>query len=194
DKETEQVVVFNKEQCQFAYRESIFKKELRGKHIILSISLVLSKKPKINIEYGAIAETLKLMKVENPTIKDVSDAVIAIRSSKLPNPKEIGNAGSFFKNPVVDLKLVKELQGKYPSLPVYTVDEKCAKLPAAWLIEQAGWKGKSFGNYGVHKNQALVLVNYGGAKGEDIKNLAHSIQADVFSKFGIEISPEVNFI
>lgn len=192
--EKEQVEIFNKEQCEFGYRDSIFKTGLKDKYIILSVSLILSKKAKINIEYGAIEETLKSMGVENPSIKDVSAAVIAIRSSKLPNPAEIGNAGSFFKNPVVDGSLVEELKLKYPMIPSYPVDENQVKVPAGWLIEQAGWKGKNFGNYGVHKNQALVLVNFGGAKGKEIEELSRRIQKSVFNKFRITISPEVNFI
>ena len=148
----------------------------------------------MNVSYGAIEETLKEMGVQDPGVKDVSNAVIAIRSAKLPNPAEIGNAGSFFKNPVLLNEQVEVLKAKYPDMPHYIVDETHTKVPAGWLIEQAGWKGKTFNNCGVHKNQALVLVNYGGAQGDDIKNLAFDIQADIQKKFGVEISPEVNFV
>lgn len=190
----EQIEVFTTEQCQFGYRESVFKSSLKNQYVILSVTLQLNKQAKINASYGAIEDTLKAMGVDNPGIKEVSDAVIAIRSSKLPNPAEIGNAGSFFKNPVVSNSEVFALKKEYPSMPSYRVDDHYAKVPAGWLIEQAGWKGKRFDNYGVHKNQALVLVNYGGANGDAIKALAFDIQQDVFDKFGIEINPEVNFV
>jgi UDP-N-acetylmuramate dehydrogenase len=192
--EKEQLEIFKADQCQFGYRESIFKNSFKNKYLILSVSFQLQKNPIVNVSYGAIEETLKTMGVEHPGIKEVSDAVIAIRSSKLPNPAVIGNAGSFFKNPVVSNALVKGLRVKYPQMPSYVVDENYTKVPAGWLIEQAGWKGKRFGNYGVHKEQALVLVNYGGAQGNDLKELAFDIQKDVLTKFGIEIIPEVNFV
>lgn len=192
--EKEQVEVFNRDQCQFGYRESVFKNIHKDKYIILSVTFKLSKTPNLNISYGAITEVLKMMAVQNPGIKEVSDAVIAIRSSKLPNPAEIGNAGSFFKNPVVANTKVAKLKRTYPNMPSYPVDEKQTKIPAGWLIEKAGWKGKRFGDYGVHKNQALVLVNYGNAKGEEIRQLAFEIKADILEKFEIEINPEVNFI
>jgi UDP-N-acetylmuramate dehydrogenase len=190
----EQFEIFDAAQCQFAYRESVFKHMYKGKYIIVSVTFKLTKNPQIDVSYGAIEQTLKARGIQNPGIKEVSDAVITIRSSKLPNPAEIGNAGSFFKNPVISNKLVQSLQEQYPNMPNYPIDASTTKIPAAWLIEQAGWKGKSFGNYGVDKNQALVLVNYGGAKGTDIIQLAHDIQKDIQAKFGIEISPEVNFI
>jgi UDP-N-acetylmuramate dehydrogenase len=192
--EKEQIEVFDKNQCQFAYRESIFKNSYKNKYIILSVTFKLSKTPNVNVSYGAIEEVLKTMEVANPGIKEVSDAVIAIRSSKLPNPAEIGNAGSFFKNPVIENYRVEELKKTYPKMPSYPVDENLTKIPAGWLIDQAGWKGKTYGEYGVHKNQALVLVNYGGASGNNIKNLAAEIQQDILDKYGIVINPEVHFI
>jgi UDP-N-acetylmuramate dehydrogenase len=190
----EQLETFNSDQCQFGYRESVFKNNYKDQYLILNVTFQLSKHPKINVSYGAIIDTLEEMSISNPSIKEVSDAVIAIRSSKLPNPAEIGNAGSFFKNPVIGNTQVAQLKQTYPNMPSYQVDEDSTKVPAGWLIEQAGWKGKSFGKYGVHKNQALVLVNYGGAKGNDIKDLAYDIQKDIAAKFGIVIEPEVNFI
>ncbi len=190
----QQVETFDRESCQFGYRESVFKNIYKDQYIILSVTLKLSRKANLNISYGAIEDTLKEMGVSSPTIKDVSDAVIAIRSSKLPNPAEIGNAGSFFKNPIVDNEFAKKMLSKHPNMPSYKVGDDQTKIPAGWLIEQAGWKGKSFGNYGVHKNQALVLVNYGGAKGDEIKQLAFDIQEDVKQQFDIDISPEVNFV
>jgi UDP-N-acetylmuramate dehydrogenase len=190
----EQLETFNSDQCQFGYRESVFKNNYKDQYLILNVTFQLSKHPKINVSYGAIIDTLEEMSISNPSIKEVSDAVIAIRSSKLPNPAEIGNAGSFFKNPVIGNTQVAQLKQTYPNMPSYHVDEDSTKVPAGWLIEQAGWKGKSFGKYGVHKNQALVLVNYGGAKGNDIKDLAYDIQKDIAAKFGIVIEPEVNFI
>ena len=192
--EKEQIEVFDKNQCQFGYRESIFKNSYKNKYIILSVTFKLSKTPKVNVSYGAIEEVLKTMEVANPGIREVSDAVITIRSSKLPNPAEIGNAGSFFKNPVIENYRVAELKKTYPKMPSYPVDENLTKIPAGWLIDQAGWKGKTFGDYGVHKNQALVLVNYGGASGNDIRNLAAEIQQDILDKYGIQINTEVNFI
>ncbi|MDC3209146.1 UDP-N-acetylmuramate dehydrogenase [Chitinophagales bacterium] len=194
DIDKEQVVTFDRNECQFGYRESVFKHTLKNQFIILSVTFRLSKSSELNVSYGAIQEVLKSMGVHSPGIKEVSDAVIAIRSSKLPNPIEIGNAGSFFKNPVVPITLVNTLKESFPEMPSYPINNTSAKIPAGWLIEQAGWKGKRFDNFGVHKKQALVLVNYGGAKGQDIKNLAFEIQEDVFAKFKIKLTPEVNFI
>ena len=148
----------------------------------------------MNTSYGVIESELAKMGIEKPTIKDVSSAVIAIRSSKLPNPKEIGNAGSFFKNPVVSKKILDAILIDYPNAPNYPSEEGYVKLAAGWLIEQAGWKGKTLGHYGVHKLQALVLVNYGGATGPEIYNLSSSIIEEVKSKFGVELEREVNII
>ena len=194
DIDKEQVVTFDRNECQFGYRESVFKNTLKNQFIILSVTFRLSKSSEVNVSYGAIQDVLTSMGVISPGIKEVSDAVIAIRSSKLPNPKEIGNAGSFFKNPVVPLNLVNALKESFPDMPSYPINNTSSKIPAGWLIEQAGWKGKRFNNFGVHNKQALVLVNYGGAKGQNIKNLALDIQEDVLAKFKIKLTPEVNFI
>ncbi len=190
----EQVDTFDREDCQFGYRESVFKHDLKNQYLILSVTFRLSKRPNVNVSYGTIEEVLNTMGVENPGIKEVSNAIIAIRQSKLPDPAEIGNAGSFFKNPVVSDNFASRLLSRYPHMPSYKVSEGEVKIPAGWLIEQAGWKGKRFNNYGVHEKQALVLVNYGGAKGQEIVDLSHEIQRDVREKFGIIINPEVNFI
>lgn len=185
---------FANEACQFGYRESVFKKELKGKYFITSIVLKLTKHPVVNISYGAIAEVLNDNGVTKPNIKQVSEAVIQIRQSKLPNPAEIGNAGSFFKNPVIDANQFENLKKKYPDIPSYAQPNGDVKVPAGWLIEQCGWKGSKEGDIGVHKNQALVLVNYGGGKGSEIRDLALRVQASVEEKFGITITPEVNVI
>jgi len=189
-----EVHTFDNESCQFGYRESVFKRALKNQYIILNVTFRLSKNPSINTSYGAINDELRAMGVVNPTIKDVSNAVINIRQSKLPDPAEIGNAGSFFKNPVVGNSYVKELQKKYPNMPTYSVDENHSKIPAGWLIEQDGWKGKRFENYGVHAKQALVLVNYGGAQGNDILKLSAQIIASIKANFGIELEREVNIV
>lgn len=186
---------FSREECQFGYRESIFKRELAGQYLITDVRFILSKQAQVHTAYGAIADELRHMGIENPSPSDVSNAVIAIRSSKLPNPAEIGNAGSFFKNPVVEMALVQKLQANYPSLPVYPVDENHAKVAAGWLIEQAGWKGfEKEGRYGVHKKQALVLVHYRNATGIEIWKLSEDIIRDVEHKFGIALEREVNIL
>ena len=186
---------FTNKECKFDYRESIFKQDAKGKFIITSVTFQLSKdKHLLHTEYGAISNQLKEMNIENPTIQDVSKAVIAIRQSKLPDPKEIGNSGSFFKNPIISTQHFNSLKTIFPDIPSYNVSEKEVKVPAGWLIEKAGFKGKTFGNYGVHKHQALVLVNYGGATGKDILILAKLIQKTVKQIFNIEIETEVNVI
>jgi UDP-N-acetylmuramate dehydrogenase len=189
-----QIETFNKEECRFGYRESVFKKEKKDKYIILSIVLRLSKKPGINTSYGVIEQVLKERGIENPGIREVSDAVISIRQSKLPDPAKIGNAGSFFKNPEVSKEVFLKVKSQFEDVPSYPIDENTVKIPAGWLIEKAGWKGRTFDNYGVHAHQALVLVNYGGADGNAIKQLAFDIKADIEFKFGIELTPEVNII
>lgn len=188
-------VVFHNEECRFGYRESIFKNTVKGQYIITGVTFRLNKKPTLNTSYGAIETELDAMGVDKTqlTIRDVSNAVINIRSSKLPNPAEIGNAGSFFKNPVVSAEKVAELKAQYPDMPAYPSGES-QKLAAGWLIEQCGWKGYREDGYGVHKNQALVLVNYGGAKGNDIYNLSSKIVQSVHDKFGVELEREVNII
>jgi len=193
--ETLEIDTFNREACAFGYRNSIFKQQAKGKYIITSVTFNLSKgHHSLNTHYGAIATQLKAMSVKNPTIKDVSNAVIAIRESKLPNPKDIGNSGSFFKNPIISKAQFLKLQSNFPEAPHYVVSDTQIKIPAGWLIEQAGFKGKTFNNYGVHKKQALVLVNYGGASGDDILKLSQLIQETVARIFNIEIEAEVNII
>ena len=190
-----EVEKFNKEACRFGYRESIFKNKVKGQYIITHVTLKLTKEDHLlNTSYGAISETLEEMKVKKPTIQDVSEAVIKIRQSKLPDPSKIGNAGSFFKNPSVDRIQYEELKTEYPEIPGYDLPDNNVKVPAGWLIEQCGWKGVTRGAIGVHKNQALVLVNYGGGSGDDLKGLAEEIRASVIEKFGIELSAEVNII
>lgn len=192
---TLEIEKFNAKACQFGYRESVFKRAKKGQYIITSVSLKLSKKQhQLNTSYGAINSELLARGVISPTIKDVSDAVIAIRQSKLPDPKLIGNAGSFFKNPVVNREVLESIMDQYHEVPNYPAPHNRVKLAAGWLIEKAGWKGKKMGNYGVHENQALVLVNYGGAKGEDIYSLSTKIVEDVKAKFGVELEREVNII
>ena len=191
---TGKMITFLHADCQFGYRESVFKKHLKDKFVITSVTYSLSKEPQLNTSYGAINEELKLRGIISPTIKDVSEAVIAIRQSKLPDPKKIGNAGSFFKNPVIPAKQYLELQKRFQKIPSYKVDELNVKVPAGWLIDQSGWKGKKIGDYGVHKHQALVLVNYKDAKGIDIFNLSEQIIQDVFDRYGIKLEREVNII
>ena len=192
--ESGEVHTFDKKACDFGYRQSVFKNRLKEQYFILSITIKLLKKPKLHLNYGAINDTLKLMGKSKPNIKDVSQAVIQIRQSKLPNPSELGNSGSFFKNPIVENEKFKELKLNYPNIVAYPAGEKHTKLAAGWLIEQCGYKGKRYGDTGSHKHQALVLVNYGNAKGKDIWNLALKIQASVKAKFDVDIQPEVNII
>lgn len=191
---TLEVERFDLKDCKFGYRESVFKQELKGKYVIISVVYRLTKSPNINTSYGIINQQLEEMGVLDPTPKDVSNAVIAIRQSKLPDPKKIGNSGSFFKNPVVVKELADKVKASFPNIPSYLVDDKHVKLAAGWLIEQAGWKGKRIDNYGVHKMQALVLVNYGGASGDQIFQLSQDIIDSVKSKFGVELEREVNII
>ncbi|MFD2823052.1 UDP-N-acetylmuramate dehydrogenase [Lacinutrix iliipiscaria] len=186
---------FSNADCKFDYRNSIFKQELKGQYIITSVTFKLSKQNhSLHTNYGAIALQLETMKIKKPTIKDISNAVIAIRESKLPNPKEIGNSGSFFKNPVISLKSFETLKQNFPNAPSYPVSNTTIKVPAGWLIEKAGFKGKRFGDYGVHEKQALVLVNYDNAKGSDILKLSQLIQKTVKRIFNISIEAEVNIL
>jgi UDP-N-acetylmuramate dehydrogenase len=194
-KETKKLQKFTKSDCNFGYRNSIFKQHAKGKFIITSVTFKLTKQHhKLNINYGTIASELENKGILTPSIKDVSEAVIQIRESKLPNPKDIGNSGSFFKNPVISKTEFNELVKKFNDIPSYTVSDEDVKIPAGWLIEKSGFKGKTFNNYGVHKKQALVLVNYGGAKGSDILNLSKLIQKTVKRLFGITIEAEVNIL
>jgi len=192
--ETGEIHTFSNEACKFGYRESVFKNELKGQFIILNVTFKLSTKHILNTSYGAISAELIEMGITNATIKDVSNAVVAIRSSKLPNPAEIGNAGSFFKNPVVEEYMLEQIQKHYPDIPYYPAPNGCVKLAAGWLIEQAGWKGKTIDCYGVHAKQALVLVNYGGATGQQIYDLSTALLADVYAKFGVQLEREVNIV
>ncbi|SFD16371.1 UDP-N-acetylmuramate dehydrogenase [Algibacter pectinivorans] len=192
---TQTLKTFSKSECNFGYRNSVFKQEAKGQYVITNVNFKLSKKKHhLSINYGAITAQLEAMEVGKPTIHDVSKAVISIRESKLPNPKEIGNSGSFFKNPVISTAHFNTLLENFKDIPSYPISEEEIKVPAGWLIEKAGFKGKSFGNYGVHKKQALVLVNYGDAKGTDILNLSKLIQKTVLRIFGISIEAEVNII
>ncbi|QIL74833.1 UDP-N-acetylmuramate dehydrogenase [Hymenobacter sp. HDW8] len=185
---------FTREECGFGYRESVFKGPLKNQFIVTSVVLRLQRQHRLNISYGALRTTLADMGIEaDPTPQDVSEAVIRIRRSKLPDPAQIGNAGSFFKNPEISQRRFDELKTQYPDLPGYPVPGG-VKVPAAWLIEQCGWKGRRFGPHGVHENQALVLVNHGGAQGANIRDLAHEIIASVREKFGVELHPEVNIM
>ena len=185
----------HKSECNFAYRESIFKTTHKGKFIITSICLELTKEDhKVKVNYGAISKELNDQKITNPTPKQISDTVIKIRSSKLPDPKVLGNGGSFFKNPIVSKAKLNELLEEYEMVPNYPATDDSVKLPAAWLIEKAGWKGKRVGNVGCHKDQALVIVNYGGATGSEIWNHAMNVQDSVLKKYGIKLTPEVNLI
>ncbi len=186
---------FSNADCRFNYRESVFKQELREKYFISSVTLRLTKRMhQLNLQYGALQDQLKQHHIEHPTINDVSDAVIAIRKSKLPDPKVVGNAGSFFKNPTIDEKMFSLIKKDYPNIPSYPVDNQNIKIPAGWLIEQCGWKGKRFGDVGIHPLQALVLVNYGSGKGEEIFELAQKIRSSVEEKFGVILMTEVNII
>jgi UDP-N-acetylmuramate dehydrogenase len=193
NRESFEIEEFNGEKCQFGYRESVFKHELKEKYVICSVIFKLNKTPEYHTEYGAIQETLEASGVHELSLKAISDAVIHIRQSKLPNPLEIGNAGSFFKNPTISTDEYLLLKNEYPTIPGYPNSEG-VKVPAAWLIEQTGWKGQRFGEIGVHAKQPLVLVNYGNGDGNEIKNLASRIQQSVLEKFQIAIHPEVNFL
>jgi UDP-N-acetylmuramate dehydrogenase len=188
--------VFKKEDCKFGYRDSVFKHKLKGRYIITSVILRLNKKPVFHLSYGTLQSTLEEMgyKNNNLTIKAVSDAVIKIRKSKLPDPEEIGNAGSFFKNPEISITRFKKLKLKYDGIPGYPVDTNKIKVPAGWLIQQCGWKGKIVGNTGTYKNQALVLVNHGNASGREIFNLSSEILKSVKDKFSITLEREVNIV
>ena len=188
------IETFTNEQCRFGYRDSIFKNELKGKAIITSVTYKLSFTSSLNVSYGAISTELQNRGINEPTIKDISKVVSDIRVSKLPDPSTIGNAGSFFKNPVVSLDTFKKIQSSFPDTVHYCLPNSTIKLAAGWLIEQCNWKGKKIGDAGTWKNQALVLVNYGNATGTDIYGVSSSIIEDVKSKFGVVLEREVNII
>ena len=185
--------IFTKEECELGYRDSIFKNQLKGKYFISAITIKLSKKEKKNITYKVLKEYLEKNKIEIKGPKDISEAVASIRRSKLPDPRVIGNAGSFFKNVFLDKNIAEKFMSKYPDAPHFEEDG-VIKIPAAWLIEQCGWKGKRVGNVGVHDRQALVLVNHGNATGQEVKKLAEEVINSVFTKFGLKLVPEVSLI
>ncbi len=185
---------FIKADCKFGYRESIFKSEVKGQYIITSVKFHLSLIPNVNLRYGAIEQELAVRGITSPTIKDVSQVVSHIRVSKLPDPSTIGNAGSFFKNPVISQAEFGPIHAKFSDIVNYPAGDGYVKLAAGWLIEQCGWKGKVVGNTGTWKNQALVLVNHGGATGQEIFNFSSQIIDSVYTKFGVTLQREVNII
>ena len=200
--------VFTKEECHFGYRNSVFKNELKGQYVITSVDILLHKQADLKLEYGNIKAYLAEHGIERPSLQQLHDAVCAIRDAKLPDVKKIGNAGSFFKNPVISAEHFEALQKDYPDIPHYPDIDGMVKVPAGWLIEHSGpstlrqaqgsgtlsWKGWRDEHVGVYEKQALVLVHYGGGKGQDVMDLAKQIQDSVEKKFGIRISPEVNLI
>ncbi len=185
---------FEKEECRFGYRDSIFKQELKGKFVITHVTLKLNKNPIVNINYGSIKSELQNLGMNNPTVMDISSVIIKIRRSKLPDPNELGNAGSFFKNPEVSTKHLEELKKKFPDIISFSGSGDRLKIPAAWLIEKCGWKGKRIGDTGSHSRQALVIVNYGNATGAEIVNLANEIKKSVKEQFDIILEEEVNIV
>ena len=194
DLATGETKVFTKDACHFGYRESIFKNELKGKFVITSVDFLLKKNAPLHLEYGNIKAYLEQNGIANPTLQQLHNAICAIRDAKLPDVKQIGSAGSFFKNPVIEVTQFEALQKDYPNMPHYDEPNGMAKIPAGWLIEQAGWKGWRNEHVGVYEKQALVLVHYGGGSGKDIVELARQIQNSAEEKFGIKITPEVNFV
>ena len=189
---TGKVVNFDNADCQYSYRQSKFKHEWRDKYLVTHVIYRLSKTFTPDLDYGNIRTSLAAKHIAEPTAQQLRDVIIEIRNAKLPDPKVEGNAGSFFMNPIVEKAKYDELAAQYPGMPHYMIDAEHEKIPAGWMIDQCGWKGKSLGRAGVHDKQALVLVNRGGATGEEIVKLCETIRKDVFEKFGIEIHPEVN--
>lgn len=195
DLDTREMKKFTNEECEFGYRESIFKKSAKGNYFIVDVGIRLTKKNhQINTSYGDIEKWLNTNQIESPKIRDVSNAVIAIRKSKLPDPNDLGNSGSFFKNPIISSTHFEDLSKKFPLIKSYPVSDQEVKVPAGWLIESLGWKGKRVGNTGSHQNQALVLVNYGNATGSEVKKLAEDIKKSVWSTYQIQLETEVNII
>ena len=197
DLRTGKIRHFSRPDCRFGYRDSFFKREGKGKYCIATVTLSLTKlNHRINVTYGDIRKILETNGITNPSVADVSRAVVQIRSSKLPDPAQIGNCGSFFKNPEVPRSVLERIQKAHPNAPFFnlTPGGERVKIPAGWLIEQCGWKGKRVGNTGCYERQALVLVNYGGATGEEVKNLAFAIIDSVEKEFGVRLEPEVNII
>lgn len=189
---TGKLVVFDNQDCQYSYRQSRFKHEWKDKYLVTHVIYRLSKHFVPDLDYGNIRTSLTAKGIENPTAQQLRDVIIEIRNAKLPDPKVQGNAGSFFMNPIVEKAKYEELAAQYPGMPHYTIDTGHEKIPAGWMIDQCGWKGKSLGRAGVHDKQALVLVNRGGATGQEIVSLCETIRKDVKQKFGIDIHPEVN--
>ena len=185
--------VFTNEECRYSYRNSIFKEELKGKYIVTHVTYRLSKKTEYHLSYGNISAELERRGLE-PSLENVRNVIIDVRRSKLPEPSELGNAGSFFMNPMVSVQKFRQLQEEYPDMPHYPVDENTVKIPAGWMIDRCGWKGRNIGRAGVYQKQALVLVNLGGATGNEISHLANEIIKSVKDKFGVDIHPEVNYI
>ncbi len=186
--------IFRGEDCRFGYRNSVFKQELKGRYFITTVTLRLSLEPEVNISYAPLQHTLEEWGMAHPGIRDLSRAVIHIRQSKLPDPRQKGNAGSFFKNPVLGLDDFRKLQQEWGEVPHYPVNEKQVKVPAGWLIDQCGWKGRRIGNAGTWPQQALVIINHGNASGQEIFELAMRIRDDVAKRFGITLEPEVNIL
>lgn len=191
---TGKTIRFYKEDCKFGYRTSLFKTTFKDQYVITKVYLMLGKKPNIKVEYGDLKQTIESLGATTLTPSVISQAVIQIRESKLPDPGLIGNAGSFFKNPVIDRAYFESLQAAFENIPFYEVDDQTIKLPAGWLIQQCGWKGKRIGEVGVHEKQALVLVNYGRGTGKELLKLAQDIQKTVHGMFGVDLEPEVNVI
>jgi UDP-N-acetylmuramate dehydrogenase len=194
DFDTGEVVTLNRDACEFGYRDSVFKHRLRERTVIIDVTFALPKRWKPNTDYADVAKELSMRGIETPTAKDISEAVIAVRTRKLPDPGEIGNAGSFFKNPIVTSSLRDKLLEAYPQMVSYPQSDGSFKLAAGWLIDQCGWKGKNVGAAGVYEKQALVLVNRGGAQGWEIAQLARAIQQDVQARFGVLLEPEPVYI
>ena len=183
---------FTNTECEYSYRQSKFKNEWRDRFMITYVTYRLSKSFIPHLDYGLIRASLTEKGIEKPAAKELRELIIDIRKAKLPDPKDEGNAGSFFMNPIVDRTKFKDLLQIYPDMPHYIIDNAHIKIPAGWMIEQCGWKGKTLGKAGVHSKQALVLVNKGGATGQDVVKLYKAIQADIFERFGITLKPEVN--
>jgi len=190
DLETGEIATFDRAACRFGYRDSVFKREATGRYLVTSVTFRLPKRWQPMTRYAELARELEARNLPQPTAPQIAEAVIAVRSRKLPDPARIGNAGSFFKNPVVDTATFANLAGRYPDLPRYSQPDGAVKLAAGWLIERCGWKGRSLGAVGVYERQALVLVNHGGARGEEVLRLAQAIQASVRAEFGVELEPE----
>ncbi len=195
DLETGNLRVFSSDECRFGYRDSIFKQEAKGRYCITTVVLALTtENHRLNVSYGDIRKTLEAEGIKSPGIADISRAVVQIRSAKLPDPAKIGNCGSFFKNPETERAVLERIQREHPQAPHYALADGRVKIPAGWLIEQCGWKGKRVGNTGSYEKQALVLVNYGGATGAEVKKLASDIIDSVEKKFGIQLEAEVNIL